>query len=404
MYKRNFKSPEKKICAFLIINFILAVISCVRNILLHYEKVFPPLFCDHMVYYNKCRMVLERTNAADAATSALTWPWTYILGIVIHGAFFDLATSKLYSCVLYLIIISSTSIVVCNTIATKSKSIKLSVILVFLSSWYYVYLVCAFNQGSLVCLLIILALALIDEYPILTGIIMAFAMAKAQIALPFFVFFFFRKKWKTIFTSMAIVMGAWILYCFLTASTPMEQLGYLLFKRTAAGAGDLSYLRFGMFDFILLFDNSKSFISLILSIVVGLFLLVFLELKVIPLEMKKKYTYLSFWPASICCLLWFYTTKCDYLILTIVALGLMEWWIKSQRSMQDTLFVLCVFGCTIMNPTNILGQLLAKIGIIDYSMAQPLEGRFDTILLLIMLAVLGCMSKKGYFATNDNRQ
>ena len=393
MNKKNFKSPEKIICVFLIINFILAIISCVRNVLLHYGGMHPPLFGDHTMIYNECRMTLERISIADTATVSCTWPWSRVLGIVIHGAFFDLTASRLYACVLYFIVISLTSIVVCKTIANKSISIRLSVILIFLSSWYYTYLVCAFNNGSMVCILIILALALIDEHPILTGIIMAFAMVKAQIAIPFFVIFLLRGKWRTINTSVIIVVGSWITYCFLTASTPIEQIINLLSGQMSES--DASFLRYGMFDFILLFDNTKAFVALILSVVGGLILLVFMELKVIPAEMKKRYKYLSFVGPSICCLLWFYTTKCDYLILTIVALGLMEWWIRSQKSMRDTLFILCVFCCTIMNPTNILAQLLAKVGIINYSMAQPLEGRFDTILLLILMAVLGCMSQRG---------
>ena len=44
-----------------------------------------------------------------------------------------------------------------------------------------------------------------------------------------------------------------------------------------------------------------------------------------------------------------------------------------------------IFGGTIMNLTSILAQLLVKIHLITDSFAQPLEGRLDTIVLLVML-------------------
>lgn len=396
---RKNKVLENTLLGFLVVNFILAIISSIRNFILHYEGAFPPLFCDHTVIYNECRMTIERINIAEVAERSSTWPWSRILGIFVHGAFFDLTTSQIYACVLYTVVIVIACIVICKTIESNQKIVKASIVLAFLSSWYYVYLVCAFNNGSLVCILIFIALALLDERPIWAGIIMAFAMVKAQIAFPFFVIFLFRKKWKTIFTSVSIVVGAWILYCVWIWSSPIEQLKHLLFGKTAIG--DKPFLRYGMFDFILLFDNTKSLIALILSIVVGLVLLVFVELKFIPIEIKNNYKYLSYFPPAICCLLWFYTTKCDYLILTIIALGLLEWWIKSQRGVKETLFLLCGFCCTIMNPTNILAQLLAQIGTIDISFAQPLEGRFDTVMLLIMLVVLGIMARKKYFTIND---
>lgn len=398
MNRKKYDISEKIIFFFLLLNFCLAVFSCVRNVLLHYRDVFPPLFCDHTVLYNECRLTLERINIQNMARSshACAWPWTRVLGILVHGAFLSPGASRVYSCLLYLVFISLTAFAVCRTVAAGSRRIvTASVALIFLSSWYYVYLVCAFNNGSLVCILIILALAVMDEHPVTAGIIMAFAMVKAQIAFPFFVVFLFRKKWKTIFTSVGIVVGAWALYCVLTASTPVEQLGYLLFGRTDVGYQ--SYLRFGMFDFILLFDNTKSMTALFLSAAAGLALLVFVELKAVPAELKRDYRYLSYFAPAVCSLLWFYTTKCDYLVLTVVALGLMEWWAGSRRSTGGTLFVLCGFGCTLMNLTNILAQLLAGAGLIDPAMAQPLEGRFDTVLLLIMLAALGVMAHKGRF-------
>ena len=47
-----------------------------------------------------------------------------------------------------------------------------------------------------------------------------------------------------------------------------------------------------------------------------------------------------------------------------------------------------ILGCTIMNLTNILTQILARVGVIAVDFAQPLEGRLDTVLLLVMMIVL----------------
>lgn len=383
------------VALLLSLNMIATIIISIRNVILHYRDVFPPLFCDHIVIYNECKLTLDRINIAEVQGRSSTWPWTRIMGIFVHGSFLNLLNSEIYSCILYAIVITVTSVVVYRVLRTDKKILSYATILVFLSSWYYVYLACAFNNGSLVCILIILALAVIEDRPITAGVIMAFAMVKAQIAFPFFVCFLIRKKWKTIITSVSIVCSMWAIYSVWIWSSPMEQLQHLLFGKVAIGSKP--FLRFGMFDFILLFDNSKSLLALLLSIIVGLILLVVIETKFIPLRIKSDYVYLSYVAPAICCLLWFYTTKCDYLILTIVALGMMEWWIKTDRDFIKTVFLLAMFGCTLVNFTNILAQLLFKFGVISAEMMQPLEGRFDTLLLLGVLVVL-----VGLFNKNSN--
>jgi hypothetical protein len=384
------------------INLVLVVISVVRNIILHIRS--SELFCDHIWIYRECSLALKGMDMSEAIKNGIgtvavssTWPWAKILGIIVHGAFLTESASLIYEVVFYFVFVSVSCILISKRLFKESEVTgsgvnKLQVILVFLSSWYYVYLACAFNNGSFVCLAIMLALVFADDNPILTGIIMAFAMIKAQIALPFFVVFLFRKKWKVIWTSVSIVLLSWLSCCILTHITPWRQISNLLNGQLEV-SGPI-WMRYGMFDFIMLFDNSKALLSMILSIIAGLAMLVFAELKGIDDEIKRDYKYLSYYDAAIVSLLWMYTTKCDFLILTVVALGALEMW---QRSIKDRYALLVcggIMACMLMNLTNLVARAMALVGIIEAPMAKPLEGRFDSVLLLIVFSVITYVVRK----------
>lgn len=389
---------------FLVINFVLAVFSIVRNLILHYRGFLKPgLFADHIWIFRECAYALRGLDMSEAIKTGTTlegiplepasstWPWAKVLGIIVHGAFLDESSSCIYAVVLYATLICITCILICkkllnDNITDVSTVSRLQAIFLFLSSWYYVYLAVAFNNGSFVCLAIIIAITIIDDRPVLSGIIMAFAMIKAQIAIPFFVVLLIRKKWKVIWTSVSIVVFSWVTCCILTSITPWKQIINLLTGQMGGSSAD--FLRFGMFDFILLFDNSKALLSMILSAITGLVLLCFIELKYISDDLKQNYTYLSYYDAAIVSMLWMYTTKCDYLILTLVALGALEMWNTSDKNISSLVFCIGVMACSLMNLTNLFSRLLAKAGVINSSMAQPLEGRFDTIMLLMLLTII----------------
>lgn len=406
----DIKRYDIYISIFLVINFILAVFSTVRNVILHYKGILSPgLFCDHIWIYRECAYALRGIDMSEAirlgifldgigqVSASSTWPWAKILGVVVHGAFLSEKASQIYAVGLYILLILATCLL-CYRKLIASDHIpdsivnRIQVVFLFLSSWYYVYLACAFNNGSFVCLAIIAAIALIDDKPVLAGVIMAFAMIKAQIAIPFFVVFLIRRKWKVIWTSVLVVLSSWVTSCILMHITPWEQIKNLLHGQMSGSSA--AFLRYGMFDFIMLFDNSKALLCMILSALTGLIILVFIEKKVIDKDLQGEYVYLSYYHAAIVALLWMYTTKCDYLILTIVAFGMLEMWHKSKKGLCMFLFCLGIIGCSLMNLTNLLGQGLAKVGIIDVSLAQPLEGRFDTVLLLLMITVLSLLIRR----------
>lgn len=393
---------ESGLIIFLLLNFLAMIVSAVRNVILHSIYNNPSLFCDHEWIYRELVYAMRGVDMSTAIAENIvfndiglveissTWPWAKILGIGVHGAFLPFEISKIYVCILYVIVLVVIGVFLNNGIIKyyhiNKKQIKYVICittLILISSWYYVYLVCTFNNGSFVCLMIIFALLLEKKHPFVAGILMAFAMIKAQIALPFFAVFLLRKKWKLISTSVSIVVTSWIGSCVLTKVLPWEQIANLLNGQVPSNAA--SYARYGMADFILLFDDSKILFTMLLSIIGGLLLLWIIEMKFMRDDIKERYIFVSYYPAAIVSLLWCYTTKCDYLILTVVALGAFEIWLVNNKTIKDTFFLMIIFGGTIMNLTNILAQLLVKIHLITDSFAQPLEGRLDTIVLLVML-------------------
>ena len=215
---------------------------------------------------------------------------------------------------------------------------------------------------------------------------MAFAMVKAQVAIPFFVVFLLRKKMKVIWTSVSIVVVAWISHSIWTGTTPWRQIDNILTQQMADS--DAYWLRFGMFDFIMLFDDSKALLCMILSAIVGITLLVVVEKKSIDDDLKSNSMYLSYYHAALIALLWMYDSKPDFLILMVVALGMLEVWHKSGKTVNNLIIICSIMACSLMNLTNIIARVIATILSLDISMTKRLEGRFDTVLLLGLIVII----------------
>lgn len=164
------------------------------------------------------------------------------------------------------------------------------------------------NASSIVCCLLILICLLQENYPKLSGILLAFAMVKPQLALIFCLTLLLMRRFKIIFIAAAIDIIAWLIVSFMTETSPLILLTEFL--ATDIG-GSINYS--GIFT---LFTASNYKLAMYLSMVAGItYVLIghrFLK--------DCKICAFKFIPACIASTFWCYSFYNDFYILILPAI------------------------------------------------------------------------------------
>jgi hypothetical protein len=240
-----------------------------------------------------------------------------------------------------------------------------------LSSWYLADLVTANNNATMICALIIIAIVIEDEHEVLSGVLIAFAMIKAQIVLPFCFVWLLKKKWKLLVTAAGIDIVCWLTSVVVTGVSPIRQLSNLVNMRVEMTEG---YLVYGIFDGLRSFGVSSTMV-LALSMFLGCILLVLgfcLTDRVLPKELKWFRWSL---PAMVS-VFWCYKSQCDYNILMIVALMLVELWCTNKES-RTIVIVVIIEVLMLMKPISAVSAGLDWMGVINRDEAYYMVNRID---------------------------
>jgi len=385
MKKSNSQSQndnqELYLCIFSSLSFIVALIS----ILIHLVKNKGLGFADHQWLWAECACTLKGIDSAEAIrqgiqvqgimlpASTSTFPWTKILGVLIHGSFLPYDISCIYYVILNTVVLTTMIVLVYRYMREYSESNKVATvsILLMLSSWYLADLVTANNNATMICALIIIAIVIEDEHEVLSGVLIAFAMIKAQIVLPFCFVWLLKKKWKLLVTAAGIDIVCWLTSVVVTGVSPIRQLSNLVNMRVEMTEG---YLVYGIFDGLRSFGVSSTMV-LALSMFLGCILLVLgfcLTDRVLPKELKWFRWSL---PAMVS-VFWCYKSQCDYNILMIVALMLVELWCTNKES-RTIVIVVIIEVLMLMKPISAVSAGLDWMGVINRDEAYYMVNRID---------------------------
>ncbi len=372
---------------------------------------------DHKWWWKECACILRGIDSAEAIKQGLilpgigelpestsTLPWAKIMGIFLHGSFLPYKISCVYYIIINLLIFGLMLYLVRNRLLEKygEKQPAIWGTVNILSSWYIVDWIWMGNNASIVCFLIICAICVMDRHEILAGCMLSIAMIKPQIVLPFYILWVLLKKWKMIGVSAGIVTVSWLASIFITGISPVRQLENLLSMRVEMEEG---YLVYGIFDELRKYGlDAKAvlFMSMALGILVC-FICCYRLIKYYDMDGSVFLPYIA--PAAVS-VFWCYKSQCDYNILMIIAVTIVEMWFLSERSRGSLLFLMIAEVVMLMKPFSVWNMVLAYFGVWERNVMAYRMNRLDlygkTIWFLCMMgmllkntSILGKKSKDG---------
>ena len=215
-------------------------------------------------------------------------------------------SAEIYFIVINVILLLATAIIVFQTF--KNLSLKFALpacLLAIFSAVQLIPLVNTGNASSIICCLLILISFLQEDHPKLSGILLAFAMVKPQLALIFCLTLLLMRRFKILFIAAAIDIAAWLIVSLMVNTSPIT----LLTEFVAAGAGgDKSYA--GIFT---LFTASNHNLAMELSMLAGI-IYVYICHKFLS---DCKISAFKFFPACIAATFWCYSFYNDFYILVL---------------------------------------------------------------------------------------
>ena len=388
-------NKNTKLLVLSIITFIVSLGSLAYHLIINRGIGF----ADHQWLWSECACTLRGVDSAEAIKQGLyfqdivlpastsTFPWTKILGIIVHGAFLDYQISIWYYITLNVgVMLWMLYLVYKNMrIKTRSKTLAVAAILLMLSSWYLVDWLISNNNATLICAFIIIAIILQDEHETWSGVLVAFAMIKAQIVLPFCLVWAMKKKWKLLGTAVGMDLISWLISVIVTGVSPVDQLLNLMHMRVEMNEGYLVYGIFDAFRSVGIPTTNVLFLSMLmgcLTVIIGYNALD----RILPNQMIWTRWSLP----AIVSVFWCYKSQCDYNILMIMGLAAVELWIYSTRRIGIIIYGI-VLGVLLMKPFSFIVAVLDKIRVIDRDMAYYSVNRIDLYMKCLVYFLFMCV-------------
>ncbi|MBR2215387.1 MAG: DUF2029 domain-containing protein [Selenomonadaceae bacterium] len=168
---------------------------------------------------------------ADWGTS----PWGLLLGQVFYPGYLPLAWAKIYFGLIYLGSILLLMVVLYYTLRQQGKFFCVSMMVLATVSYGYWIAAHDGNCGGIICCLIIIACLLNRRFPILSGVLLGFAMVKPQTALLFCFAMLLARQWKTLMTTSSMVIVAWVIAAWWVDTGSLELMREFLSANIGGG-------------------------------------------------------------------------------------------------------------------------------------------------------------------------
>ena len=249
-----------------------------------------------------------------------TSPWGLILGNFFYPGFLKIDAAIIYFLALNLLFLTITAFVL-----VKRFNFTGYVLPAFLGGFY---ISTHFgNAGAVICCLLILSCLFADSQAILSGVLLALAMVKPQVALPICFVLLLRKNFKVLITAALIDCAAWGIAALMTNQSPLTLLAEF-FSGNTGGSRVFSGL------FTLAFPENK-LLAMGLSMLAG-FLFIWLTFK------DKKFFWIC--PACLTTTFFAYSFHNEFFILIFPALLCTDLAARADSSREKIFWLAaCVF-------------------------------------------------------------
>ena len=204
--------------------------------------------------------------------------------------------------------------------------------------------------------MLILICLLQENYPKLSGILLAFAMVKPQLALIFCLTLLLMRRFKILFIAAAIDIAAWLIVSFMVNTSPITLLTEFL--ATGAG-GNKSYA--GIFT---LFTASDHNLAMLLSMAAGI-IYVCIGHKLLS---DCKISAFKFLPACIAATFWCYSFYNDFYILILPVAACVYVMIESKNfAIPFGAALFMTFGIFLWMLFLFNGTISEMLGVVDWN-------------------------------------
>ncbi len=322
-------------------------------------------------------------------------PWGCLLGNAFYAGFLPMEAAQVYNAVLHFVFLVLTMFVLWENFAkqlTKKKALLLALLLVG-AHFSFMYSIHYGNAGGVICCMLMMSIYLSKKHPYLAGVLLAFAMAKPQIAAIVCIIYLLEGRWKALFSAAAIDIAAWVVMAILT-DTNMFTL--LIQTFTSGTASEVQYL--GLFTVLRHFGLSKGLI-MIANMAVGvaytLGLWYYLRRHASPDTPVPLY----FAPACIASVFWVYKNGTDYMIVALAVIFFCMLYLRNDLPPKDRILAFFCIGYLQMSRVAVY---LAIVIVDENQMLIDLAKSADGLLLAVVGVLLCRMWVQYHPATEPN--
>lgn len=388
---------------------IIALLSCVFvNVIIYYFILGGYLGADLNGHWSICAYTLKGYDPypligevgpiAEFPKIYLGFsavPWGCTLGNVFYPGFLSLQTAHVYNFIAHFIALFVTAIAVCKFYKEYSNKRGFVLILLVLCAHFsFMYSLYYGNAGAIICLMLIMSIFLAEKHPYISGVMLALAMSKPQIAAIVCIIYLLNKNWRTLFTAAIIDVFFWILTSLIVKTSPLVLLAETFSSGTASVK---QYL--GLFS-ALQYIGIDKILVLAMNVLVGLGYTVGLWYYMCKVKKVDKNSLVLYAPACIASTFWIYKNGTDYLILAFAAIFLCELFVKGVMSVKDRwISFLCIGYLEMSRCAVYVGLIVAEDNNMLRDLIKGLEG-----LLLALVGIVVCKLWVKYTTNQEKNQ
>lgn len=264
-----------------------------------------------------------------------TVPWACVFGSVFYGGFMSLEAARIYNVLLHIVSIVLLVVVFYKTTKhSLSKFEQATIALAFISQFSIMYSIYYGNAGGIICCLLMVSILLGEKHPYISGVLVALAMMKPQIAAIVCVVFLLQKRWKVLFTGASIDILGWLVTSVITKVSPLELLTSTFSSGTAS---EFQYL--GVLSVLQYCGLDKSLV-LVLNVAVGFIYTIGLWYYLKKNKTANEDELILYMPACIASTVWIYKNGTDYAILAFVTMFVCTLCFKRALNFREKIYAI----------------------------------------------------------------
>lgn len=401
------KRQEKCINIFSAICMCLTAAS-ILNLVVHLWK-YGAITWDYYWVWRECACAIRGIDVGEAIRTGMfiegvgqmpptfaTFPWSRIIGNIIHPGFIPFEWAVVYSRILYCIVAIWMGKCIMENLSQNNifedKKRNILAVLIILMSFYWTDAVISMNNGSIVCFLAIIAVLTCEKNEYLAGVCMALAMMKPQIALLFYITLLVKKKYKTIITSAILLISSWVVYLVYIGGNPIQQIVEVLNQHDEKQA---EFIWFGFMDFLTRFGIGGTK-AMIFSMLIGIAGTILLTIIVLKSEYADNSLVLYSVPALFSTA-WCYKSDTDLLILILPSMLVFIIFKKFGMNMKTV--IVSLIYLELLNVKTFTGGVRRIVGY-DWLTGRSLDAWIRMVIFLVLIVCL-CYGKVTSLSLED---